>query len=109
MKRKRPRRARISQGPIPAQPCPACGAAIEAVTGAAIEAGIGKPPDDRGPVRPEAGRFVICAECLTINIFGDDLRIRLVTAAELREAGPLVHELREWYLRDRGSRRPRWQ
>jgi hypothetical protein len=101
MKRKRPR-AVIFSTLVEAQTCPACGAPIEGVTGVEID-----PTSPR--VRPEAGAFVICNECTTINVFGEDLRIRLATPAELREADPFVLEMREKYRRDHGVRRPRWQ
>jgi hypothetical protein len=101
MKRKRPR-AVIETRRVTEQTCPACGAGLDAVTGVDL--------NPRAPrVHPEAGAFVICSQCTTINVFGEDLRIRLATPGELREADPFVIKMRDAYRRDHGVRRPRWQ
>jgi hypothetical protein len=100
-RKRRPRHAVITTRWTAEQTCPACGAILNALTGAEIGA--------RGPVVPEPGAYVICSECITINVFGEDLRIRLATSAEVREAPPFVIEMRDAYRRDHGIRRPRWQ
>jgi hypothetical protein len=95
---KRKRRARTTTTRIPDQPCPACGAPTSAATGVDLEHPL-------APARPEAGSWVVCIDCGTINVFDEARALRLATREELREAPALVRRMRDWVRRDRPSRR----
>lgn len=56
-----------------ASPCPHCGRLLDR----------GREVDSDPPGGPEPGCVSVCAYCCRLSLFGDDLRLRVLTAAEL--------------------------
>ena len=74
--------------PMPPMKCPACGRIMTA-SGESPFDPAGTEPRPHGP---QPGDTTICAYCLVILVFNDDLTIRRMTAEEWKALPPEVAE-----------------